>query len=190
MEKVSAVTRAAAEIAFKEAIVLHDIARSVDNTLTDPGDTEGRPLAAAVNIGLAIELYLKTFMIWGRPEGMSTGHNLKALYEELPLFLTNEIERRYKAHPLRKKKMQLIAYKLSEERPGDPNKEIPNFNPDNIKSVLDQIKGMFTEARYFFQHLSDENWIIFKYYMGPAFAIAEPLRDVFIMYRDNGFRDS
>lgn len=185
--------RKAFAVAKQEAEELRVEAIKIDNALQKRIGNDfpiGKMIAANVLISLSIEIYLKAFMIAGRNNGISTGHDLSQLYKLFPEFLKREIESRYRQHPKSSKAIMVEqAFVISKDLPVTPGSDpFQNTDFDNFESTLAAISNKFVESRYFFEKINDQQWAIFKYYFEPAKIVATVLHSVLDDYMLNKFK--
>jgi len=134
-------------------------------------ENSGNFSACATNLALAIELYLKAFLITHQIEPEKI-HDLKKLYDALPKNAQKLILSTYKSY---KPNPQNPFGKLSSIELLASEKE-SRIKDKGMESVLARSKDNFVEFRYIFDTLdrSNTNSILFEY--GSLWCIARSIR--------------
>jgi len=147
------VTLGAAEVFTKCAMLFFDKVIS-----RQPGTLLGEYQAVVMNFTFAIELYLKTLWLIEEkphPKGRD-GHDLRRLYDGLPVGLRQELEARYdatypKSTDPRREPIKLYVASPEQELPG---REEGAWKPEvsSLPNVLKAAKDDFTKWRYLHEH--------------------------------------
>jgi hypothetical protein len=195
--KSQKINRNALPIAIEQADEMYNHGLQIDIEIQedlkkDPNNSPlGKMISANVLIGLSIELYLKSFMIVGRKDGVVYGHNLTDLYKEFPPFLKSAIEEEYKKVEKSKNALLVeIGLMTSQDVPEKPTKEpFDGVDFRDFNQALQAISNTFVESRYFFEKINDEDWAFVKYAFETARCIALSIKNVLNDFRNGRFKD-
>jgi len=151
----------------------------------------GKMIAANVLIGLSIELYLKSFMIAGRKDGVVFGHNLNDLYNVFHPVLKDAIKEEYKKCERHKGSIMLeVGMKSSPNIPNRPTKEpFEGVDFNDFESSLNSISNTFVESRYYFETINSNDWSFIKYSFESARCISISIKKVLEDFRNGRFKD-
>lgn len=150
----------------------------------------GKMLSANVLIGLSIELYLKSFMIAGRIDGVVFGHSLNELYKQFHPVLKSTIEDEYrKCDKSEGVFLVEVGLKSSPNLPDKPQKEpFDGVDFKDFNNALNAISNTFVESRYYFETINSTEWSFVKYAFEPARCIALSIRKVLDDFRNGKFK--
>ena len=148
-------------------------------------------LACAANMGFALELYLKAQTIVG--SGMLiTGHDLVKIYEQFPVFLKTEADKRLVKMLAKNQHGEAvaIAFMTSPNPPGKPAEAAfpQEGSPQNFKEALGRINEMFVVARYFYDRVGSAKWVSFRYHFGLSDMCCEILDSIIEDYNRGFFK--
>lgn len=131
----------------------------------------GMVFAAATNLALSIELYLKAIMISHNEEFEKT-HDLYILFNELPDPVKVKIKEEYKAYnpypnnPFDKRSAIDILH----------GAESPKIKKYDVESVLYRSKDSFVAYRYLFESIEKSSTRSIKFEYGALWSIARAIR--------------
>lgn len=148
-------------------------------------DDPGQILAFLVNVGFAIELYLKTFMVAGR--GLSpTGHDLAKLLDEFPAAFRHAFNESYAKIPIPPDSTIVgRSFRFSQGEPPPP--AFPNqLNFKTFDETVTALSTAFVSARYMYENMS-EDWLVLIYPAERSLAAIDSIEHVFQRYSSGEF---
>lgn len=147
----------------------------------------GEMNALNVMSGLCIELYLKAFIRTTRKNAIVKGHRLENLFREIPDFLQVLIKQHYLINFDKNANFFKVSILISE----DKAETIPledKSKLENVEGAIKTLSTLFLDSRYFFEKLTDRNWITVAYYFECVKAICLSLKTVYEQYDDADFK--
>lgn len=176
------------ELAHAQAHALAKHAEVLAHQISQPTDP-GLILAYLVNAGLAIELYLKAFMICARGGQVTSGHDLSELLAEFPTFLRKSFNTAYEAHPTAKSaSIGLVAFRISPTAPERPTSNSFTGRYTTFDEAVESLSDVFVESRYFFERLVAPEWAIFSYPTDAISGVIHALEETYQIYKSGGFK--
>jgi hypothetical protein len=173
-------------LAYLEARSLHINAKKVNTEIqnmlsADPNINDkmfGEIVTCNILIGLSIELYLKTYMLRNRVDGIIKGHKLNILFNTFPQKYKDYIIDNYNKIFIGNDKMIELAFIFSGNQPDKP-KIYSKVDFSNFEESLEAISNIFVQSRYFFEEINSNEWSILPFYFEAADAIATSLELTF-----------
>jgi hypothetical protein len=99
------------------------------------------------NLGIGLELYLKSLISFNGNHNLPKIHDLKKLYLNVNSKIRKEIENYCKEKNIFRKKTKTFYIR---GKKGRPEKNSPYKESKNIEEMLDKHKNLFTDFRYMF----------------------------------------
>lgn len=154
------VTISSHQIARSEARAIAEQANALGATIAGPPENlaPGKVAAFLTLAGLAIELYLKSFMVAARGGRVTTGHDLQALYAEFPQFLKASFEHEYAKRLPPNSTYRLVAIRPSPTPPPKPTNEAAGYKFATFQDAVDSLAVCFVAFRYFFEGVAPGTW--------------------------------
>jgi hypothetical protein len=149
-------------------------------------DDPGQILAFLVNVSLAIELYLKTFMVAGRNGQVSTGHDLNSLLDEFPERFREAFRSAY-ASIETPPNATIVGRSFRFSDGAQPPSPFPQrLSYKTFDETVMALSSAFVSARYMYENMS-KDWLVLIYPTGPALAVIAAIEKVFQQYSSGHF---
>jgi hypothetical protein len=144
---------------------------SSEHAAAEAGKARGRDQIGHVLVsnllgGFALELGLKMFYMTYYKEA-TRGHNLNKLYSNLPDQIRGDIAVSYSATLKGTPPINYYAFQVASDPPSVPE-GVRRENYGSAKTLFSSVSSVFTRARYFFEGLRSEEWLVVShpiYYM-------------------------
>jgi hypothetical protein len=141
--------------------------------------------------GLAIELYLKAFMIAARRGHVRKGHNLRDLLSEFPAQFRTSFSDIYAARiAAGSKTYKMIALQISPSTPKTPAGAGPNLKFGTFDDAMDSLSNCFVQARYLFEDVKDGAWSFIPFPFDQIVAAFAALEETYQKLESGGFRNT
>ncbi|MFA6201315.1 MAG: hypothetical protein WC679_13015 [Bacteroidales bacterium] len=152
-------------VAYSEAFALNKVAIQISTEIKiAKPDNIGSIIAYNLIVGLAIELYFKAIMIFGRNGIITKGHELKELYKEFPSYIKSSLEKYYKESIKEDESIiNIVAITLSEKSPNGPQQPAIEKKYSTFYEAIDAYSDEFVRSRYIFEDVKNNEWIYIDY---------------------------
>lgn len=147
----------------------------------------GEMNALNVMSGLCIELYLKAFIRTTRKNAVVKGHHLENLFNNIPDFLQTLIKQHYLTNFDKNGNLFKVSILISDNRAETTRLE-DKSKLDTFDGAIKTLSTLFLDSRYFFEKLTDRNWITVEYYFECVKAICLSLKTVYEQYAGADFK--